>query len=455
MSRAETALKYFREQESETNHRVRHGIESCRKGDARITVRRRDGLPLPEGVTIAVKQTKHEFGFGANLFMLDEFESEEKNALYREKFGEMMNLATLPCYWDAQEPQKGQYRFAKDAPRLYRRPATELCLDYCAEKGIEPKVHCLNYDNARPKWLADPTIEEHKAALEERFRVLSERYAAVIPSWEVTNETFNIPFSREDLDAKGYSQFYRQREYNPWSFRMADRYFPNNRLIINDHLDFGCMRSLHGEFFGERSPYYLEIERMLREGVTHLDSIGFQYHCFFSKEKEAELAVTRYNPSHLFDVLDTYEKLGRRMQITEMTLSAFSNAAEDEEVHAELAKRLYSIFFSHPAMEAIVYWNLVDGYAVGATPGDMSRGENVFYGGLMRFDMSEKPAYKALRRLINEEWHTECAVPVRDGAAAFRGFYGDYALEVRVGGEVIPVKAALRRDAANNIVIEL
>ena len=204
---------------------------------------------LPENIIVKAQQVSHEFKFGANIFMLDEFENDEKNSIYREKFAETFNLATLPFYWKSLEPRKGEYRFEKECPRIYRRPSIDLCLEYCKEKGIEPKAHCLNYDYMRPTWLYDATVDEHKIALQKHFSILAERYADVIPSWEVTNETFNVTFAREAFLDKNYSQFYRQKDFNEWSFRMADRYFPSNRLIINDHLDFGCMRSLHGEFF--------------------------------------------------------------------------------------------------------------------------------------------------------------------------------------------------------------
>ena len=50
---------------------------------------------------------------------------------------------------------------------------------------------------------------------------------------------------------------------------------------------------------------------------------------------------------------------------------------------------MYSMWFSHPAMDGIVYWNLADGYTYNAVPGDMSAGENYYRGGLLRFDGSE------------------------------------------------------------------
>ena len=455
MTRRDIALRYFEGHKEYTDARVKAGIEQHRKGNVTLSIKDSGGNAL-KGAKVFVNHKKHEFRFGANIFMLDEFECEEKSTVFRDKFPEVFNLATLPFYWKTIEPQKGVYRFEKGCSKIYRRPAIDLCLDYCLEKGIEPKAHCLNYDFFRPEWLKGATVEEHKKALENHFRVLAQRYADVIPMWEVTNETFNETFAREAFLDKYYSEFYRQRDFNEWSFRMADRYFPNNRLMINDHLDFGCMRSPHGDFFGERSPYFMEIERLGYKGIHHLDSVGFQYHCFFSKEKEKELAVTRYNPVHIFDVLDTYDKLGKKLQITEMTVSALGDGTEDEEVQAELMKNLYSVFFSHPAMEAIIYWNLVEGYASGGKPGNMALGENVYYGGLLRFDMTEKPAYKVLYNLIRKEWHTEKELLTDEGGtASFRGFYGDYELEIICDGKKYTKMFSALINKNNNITIEI
>ena len=61
----------------------------------------------------------------------------------------------------------------------------------------------------------------------------------------------------------------------------------------------------------------------------------------------------------------------------------------------------------------------------------MSVGENVYYGGLLRFDMSPKPSYITLKNLINKKWHTELNSALDDkGCIDFRGFYGDYEIEI-------------------------
>ena len=151
MSRAETALKYFQEHQHIMDTRVNSGIELYRKGDANITFVAANG-ELPKDITLEVRQKNHEFKFGCNIFMLDELETEEKNAIYKEKFPECFNLATVPFYWSDLEPEQGKPRYAADSPKVYRRPSPDLCVNYCKEKGIEPKCHCLNYDNFTPDW---------------------------------------------------------------------------------------------------------------------------------------------------------------------------------------------------------------------------------------------------------------------------------------------------------------
>ncbi len=442
MSRADITLKHFREQKDWMDLKVSSGIELNRKGNAQIEFK--SAGELPKDITVEVKQKNHAFKFGCNIFMLDELETEEKNRIYREKFPECFNLATVPFYWSDLEPEQGKPRYAKDSPKVYRRPATDLCMEYCKEMGIEPKCHCLNYDNFVPNWVRDLPVQEHKNLLEKRFRELAERYAKDIPSWEVTNETL-----QSDTLLRKQSSFFYEDDFLDWSFRMADRYFPNNRLIINDY-NIWWPYSLN-----DRTAYYMQIQRLLKDGTKHLDSIGMQYHGFYDQAKEAEWVANYYNPEKMYKLLDLYARFGLAEQITEMTISAFSNSEEDEAIQAEVLKNIYSIFFSHPAMEAVIYWNLVDGYAAFAPQGDMSAGENKYYGGLLRFDMSEKPAYKMLKKLVNEEWHTETTVKAVDGKVGFRGFYGDYELTVHADGKTIPVDFKFSKNSNGRTVIEL
>lgn len=447
MNRKEMALRFFDRDDAYIKTRIESGIELNRKGDATIVLKSQNGEPLPQDITVQATQRSHEFKFGANLFMLDEFPTEEKNAIYREKFPEIFNLATLPFYWSTLEPEMGKPRYAADSPRIYRRPAPDLCIAYCKEKGIEPKCHCLNYDTESPKWYIGESVSFCKEKLLQRFAQIAERYSKDIPTFEVTNETLK----------EGFSKFFYEDDFVEWSFKMADRLFPNNRLIIND------FKFWLPNVSSNRNLYYMQVERLLRAG-HRVDSVGLQYHCMFgskqldmakTREVEVERAETWYNPRVIFQLLDNFAKLGIPQQITEMTVSALSEDPEDEDVQAELTNRLYRCFFSHPAMEAIIYWNLVDGYAASAKPGDMTRGENRFYGGFLRYDLSEKPVYKMLKQLVNEQWHTETAVKAVNGTATFRGFYGDYDLTVFAGGKQIPAKISLSKESKNVFTLQI
>ncbi len=441
MGRREEVLKFFEAQKEETASRVKNGIEQNRKTFFKVTVKDKDGNAL-SGVKVRAKLKKHDFKYGANLFMLDELETEAKNEEYRNAFAKAFNQATLPFYWSDLEPEEGKPRFFKDSPKVYRRPSPDLTVEYCEEKGIYPKAHCLTYFNFTPSWVDSQSVADQKKRLEKRYCEIAERYAGKIEAWEVINELMCIEAQRIR------NPFFRADDVMEWNFKLAEKYFPNNELIINEASGVWT----YGQFAWNRSPYYQMIERGIKNGAR-IDSIGMQYHIFTSgRATEMQLGKYLYNPKTVFEVLDCYSKLNRPIQITEITIPAYSNDKEDEAIQAEIIENLYSIWFSHSAVEMITYWNAVDGYAAWAPQGDMTKGENIFYGGLMRFDMSKKPAYEKIVSLFNEKWTTD-EVKETDccGTAKINGFYGAY--DITVDGKVFT--ASVGKERVNEISIVL
>ena len=69
-------------------------------------------------------------------------------------------MATLPFYWNATEPEEGKTRYAKNSPKLYRRPPIDLCIEFCEKHGIEPREHGLAYEHLFPEWLIDKSFDE-------------------------------------------------------------------------------------------------------------------------------------------------------------------------------------------------------------------------------------------------------------------------------------------------------
>ena len=313
MSRKEV-LQEFDRQRAATDARVADGIERFRKGDMVLQFYDRSMQPVTD-VRVQAEQVDHDFNFGANLFMLDEFNTPAQNAHYRDTFRQVFNAATLPFYWCDLEPEQGKPRFAADSPRVYRRPAPDLCLEYCEANGIRPKAHCLNYDVWTPLWVPQE-VGAVKRLLDKRMAELAARYRDRIHGWEVTNELLCGHYSqlRENRQA---TPFFWERDNMEWSFETARRHFPLNELIVNE------AHGIWEKFHGDRSQYYMEIERALLKGAP-IDTIGFQFHIFARREKEAESGKTRYNPQHIWQVLDRYGDFGKPMQITEITIPAYS-----------------------------------------------------------------------------------------------------------------------------------
>lgn len=401
--------------DGETDARIHDGIEKYRKGDFCI----RADVPV-----VKVTLKKHKFRFGCNLFMLDEFPDDAgKNAVYEQKFKEIFNMATLPFYWNATEPEEGRTRYAADSAKMYRRPAVDLCMNWCEQNAIEPREHALCYEHNFPKWLAGRSTEEVKRRLDGRMREIAKRYKDRIRTIEVTNEMY-----WDD----GVTGFFKSPDFMTFCYERAAEYFPENQLCINEWTG-----AIWDAAAAPWDPYYALIENLLLKGAR-IDAIGMQFHMFYAPDEYFAKTRKCYDIAHDLKIMDNYARFGKPLQITEITVPSYTQLPEDEQTQADIIEKLYSMWFSHPLTEQIIYWNMVDGYAYGTRPGDMNAGENVYRGGLLRFDMSEKPAYRRLKHLVRDVWTTREEIEVKNGEAHFRGFYGEY--EVEAGGRKFNVE---------------
>ena len=399
-----------------TDRMIERGIEEHRKGLFAVKVTDADKKPAA-GVPVTVDLARHEFKFGCALFLLDQFPDAERSALYRKRFPEVFNYGVMPLYWDTLEPEKGHPRFAADSPNVYRRPALDLVRDYCRENRIGLKGHCLMYNSFNPKWMPRD-FRSLKMAVEKRSREIAERYADDVLDLDVINEMFTVyrnahgEYGMRDLpicDEEGHEK---------WCFDVAKKYFPYSRLFWNE----GCYETfLH--YTGDKSVYYLMLKRWLAAGAP-IGGIGMQFHAFSSSDA-AQSAV--FNPYRQMDVFRLYSEFRLPIHLSEVSIPSHLCGKDDESAQAELVERLYRLWFSREFVDAAVWWNMVDGMAYG--------GESAFCAGLFRNDMTPKPAWEVLDRLVNKEWHTTVSLLTdKDGMAYFEGFYGDYDVTVSVPG---------------------
>ena len=415
----EKVLKSFIENKDVLEKRNAEGIEKYRKGNFTIK------FANAGKKKITVKQKKHKFLFGCTAFMLNSFEKEEKEPIFKEKFARLFNQAVVPFYWSDLEPQEGQVRFSKDSENIYRRPAPDIVLEFCKEYDIEPKGHCLVWQCAVPEWLKKYSPKERKRILERRFKEIAETYADKIPSFDIVNES-----------ASNYNRGRKVlfEEYDEYGLQLGGKYFPNNIKILNETNE-AIWRDYRTE--GKYMAFNMQLKDFIQKGLP-FDEIGLQYHIFTTTEEMERWDVreTYLNAKSMIEILDIFNGYGYPMHISEITIPGSGQKEENEEVQAYLVEMLYKTWFATENMKSIVWWNLVDGYAAYAPLGS-NEGENRCGGGLMRFDMSEKPAYKVLDRLINQEWNTSFETVIEGNELAFRGFYGEY--EVCIDGKTYTV----------------
>jgi GH35 family endo-1,4-beta-xylanase len=432
-------LEGFDKKDPATERRINEGIENNRKGDAVLRLFDTEGHLISDA-KYSLKLVRHHFLFGANAFMLGGYGTEAENAAYETAFTEVFNSAVVPFFWSDLEPEPGLLRFGVDSPKIARRPPPDEVLDFCKKYTLTPKGHCLVWHQFMPDWLpSDP--EQVMSLIYKRLDEISEAYGDQIEFWDLVNEPME-KFMSPNKDRLPEDYVFR-------AFKHATDVFPeSSRLILNEATVFSWR-----EFHGETTGLDLLVRNLQLRGAR-VGGLGMQYHYFFYDENgmvfdSATLLKSGQHlldPDHLLKVLDGYGRMGIPLNVSEITIPAYDDVEDGEWLQARLTEELYRVWFSHPDVNAINWWNLADGNA--------HANEGRLKAGLLRDDLSAKPSYEAIRRLVKEEWTTRL-----EGAfeheLSFRGFYGDYALEVEFEGTVESHSFQLLPDGASAIDIHL
>lgn len=366
-------------------------IRTHRMGSGTITVKNNDGKPLP-GVVVKVELTRHDFLFGANIFQFDKFSNESEKATYRNRFQELFNYATIPFYWRTLDPE---YRF------------TDRLVAWCKARGIRMKGHPILWDtpDGIPPWSVDQPAPQVQA---RHVAEVIERYRADVEYWEVVNEPAHLPGLRID-----------------GPYRWAREASGSANLIVND-----------SEVLANGYPPFFNLLKAARDSLTPFDGIGIQAH----DPRDMAFPLDRVQT-----VLNTYAGLGKQLHITEFTPQSSGKKVAgspwrgvwSETQQAAYAEDFYRVLFAHPAVVAISWWDLSD------------EGAWLEGGGMLRADLSAKPVYDALMRLIKQEWHTTAeGTTDENGRFQFLGFYGTYRVEIRGSGTTEVREYRLRRMAA-------
>ena len=438
----EQIYNYMKDGEDVYRARADRDIEINRKGDFELILTDKNGNSLNDGQIINAELTDLDFNFGANIFMLGEYDEPERNSAYEKEFCGLFNTATIPLYWEGTEPKKGYLRYDKSTPRdVYRRPPADTVVEFCRKNNLRMKGHPLFWTEFVPDWLPND-YRELKKYIVKRFEEISQRYSKSVECFDVVNEPSRLyDVYMRDRKTRLNGAMLVEDDYCVWLFKLARQLFPANKLIINDTV----WASFH-EFRGKYSGYYLNLKDLINRGVE-IDEIGLQCHLGTNEPENA------YNAERLYDVLDTYASLGKTINISEISIPSVFEDGEDEDLQAQAAEQLYKICFSHPAVTGLTWWNLPDDgvLTIKRAAGD----ENIPSIGLIDPDYSEKKAYKTLQKLIKQDWTTNETIAVKNGTAKFGGFYGKYKITANVNGKNVSAVVDFTKCASDKRRIQL
>ncbi len=419
--------------------RIQHGTELFRKGTAAIRLEDADGKEIP-AAELEIKMIRHGYEFGCNGFMINQFDDQAKNEAHNERFSDLFNLAVVPFYWSDTEIEDGKPRFDRDSPKCYRRPNSDEALDFCDHYGITPKGHPLLWHCFIPPWLKGNN-SELKLRWERRVREIAERYGDRILNWDVVNEA--VEFNQDNPQLPN--------AHVDFAFDIAMKHLPTAATL--NYNDYACWRGVRGNY----TALYMLVKNLLLQGKK-VDCVGLQYH-LFARQPEEMVAAWQpevMNAQTIYKALDCYQQLGIPSNISEVTITAHEALGAGRlDFQADVAERLYRIWFSHPGTTGVIYWNLIDNTAY-QNPRNPSWNENLFCGGLLNNDakLTPKPAYERLRHLIKEEWTSQGSASYRTGENCFfRGFHGTYEVKVKTESGTVVREMLIERNRPNKITI--
>ncbi len=424
---------------------ARERIEAHRMGDLDLKLRLPDGAPVPVGARFEIQQTEHAFRFGGSLSADWQAPKQDWYSDFKAQFARLFNYATVNFYWAVHEKQRGHW--------IYLKTSREQ-LDWAKTKGMTLRGHPLMWHEVLPDWMTDSQrgVDAIDADIRHHVRRLLVDYPE-IDEWDVYNEAVGIKWrDKEEGIRRWFESIGGPGEVSERIIRDARAVRPEARLILNHYTDLDV-------------EYEEQIEHSLEAGAE-FEVIGIQTHMHTEMDSIDE--------SRLWGALEKYARFGKPLHLSEISILSCerfgdwnsynawietvdaadskgmprplkASTPELEKYQAELTRDFYTLAFSHPAVEAIIWWTITDLEPWRGMPA-----------GLLDARGQPKSVYKVLDQLINEEWRTrlEGVVDV-DGGIHARGFYGSYTLVVELAGARYFANFELRQGMKEPLTLQL
>jgi len=374
--------------------RFENDIRNFRQRDLVVRVRDADGRPVP-GAVVEIVQTGHDFPFGCNLFAFGRWG--RKNRLYEQRFAHLFNLAVVPVYWSVIERHRGRPDYAR----------LDAAVRWCRERGIGVRGHPLVWAEAVPHWADRLDAEALRHALRTHLARTVRRFRAKIGAWDVVHNPDGAARLGPAKVAPG--------EAVAWAAE-AD---PAAGLLVT------------GDDPAALADAALADAADAADG-RRPDAVGITAH-----QHDGAWSLGRIRRT-----IDAAARAGMPVHLSAVTILG---DAETEAEQAEAVRHFYTAAFADRRVAGITWWDLSDRFAW--------RNADA---GLLRADLSPKPAYHALEDLLHRRWRTDAAGRTdSDGRLRARVFLGTYRLTARADGREATRTMHLGREGPAMVEITL
>jgi endo-1,4-beta-xylanase len=384
-------------------------IKQHRTTRTTVTIFQEDKTPLANQEVI-VAQKNHKFLFGTApgsrfiSFVNGSLEGEAKEQAERftEKILDLCNAVTLPFYWGRFEATQGQ-------------PATQQLLKaarWWVDHHCRVKGHPLCWHSVCADWLLTMSNQEILQTQVARIKREVADFKGIIDMWDVINEVVIMPiFEKYDNGITRICKDLGRIEMVRTVFEAARSENPAAILLLND--------------FDMSAAYPILIEGCLEAGIK-IDVIGIQSHMhqgYWGVEKTLKILeqFTQFQlPIHFTEtnLVSGHLMPPEIVDLNDYQVEEWPTTHKGEERQAQEAVLHYKTLFAHPAVEAITWWDFIDGGWLKSPAG------------FIRQDASPKLAYEALFKLIKGAWWLAptSMTTDQDGKIRLTGFLGEYEL---------------------------
>lgn len=394
---AEIALQKNGTSEQQWRIDAQNRINKYRKSQLTIKVSDKNGALLPNA-KVELKQLSHKFNFGG--------------VIATKKFAKQADV--LPNFIN----QIGFNNALKYKHKERLSHTVKPIIDWAKQHDISARGHVLVY----PGWQfmhkdakkLKNNPEQLKHFIEAQLHDYAKRWDVV--EWDVMNEP---------LDNFEIANLLGREVMADW-FKQAQKHVKNKdtRLFINENRIISAPPANVNRI----AKYKEVIKEVIADGGP-IEAIGVQ----------ARFRVDSITPEMVYQRLEQFNEFNLPIVATEFEI-VNTPGYKFKPTHlrrAQMTEEYMQVLFSHPNVDGIVAWTMLNGLTSRSSANDKSTTNEKETRGLLNWDMSLPLNGKIWLYLINNHWRTNVSKQTNEaGKIDISAFHGEYQVTVSQNGKM-------------------